>query len=122
MTRAACAVIAIVALAIAMVPPGASSQAQSRSEAVHHRHLRVDAPWGSERVLVMFPRLGGGREVPRDHEKTMLVVSDRAGKDRAGAPIWRGEARAPEGRPGLDHDLDTILGRVRPFVAKGFSD
>ncbi|UJR80366.1 alpha/beta hydrolase [Sandaracinus amylolyticus] len=112
MTRAACAVIAIVALTIAMVPPGASSQAQSRSEAVHHRHLRVDAPWGSERVLVMFPRLGGGREIPRDHRWSVLVALHGQGEARRGPERgylgWSVDYRLPDAFAAL------LRGRLLP--------
>ncbi len=57
---------------------------QSRSEVVHHRHLRVDSPWGSQRVLVMFPRLPGSAEHPRDRRWSLLVALHGQGEARRG--------------------------------------
>ncbi|MDQ3031102.1 MAG: alpha/beta hydrolase-fold protein [Myxococcota bacterium] len=57
---------------------------QSRSELVHHRHLRVDSPWGSQRVLVMFPRLPGSREHPLRRRWSLLVALHGQGEARRG--------------------------------------
>ncbi len=74
-------------------------------------------PHTSQRTFVLFAqkRAPSKRDVPRDEERTMFVVSERAGKDAAGDPI-----RSRAG--GLDHDLDDVLSELRPFFAKeGFA-
>ncbi|HVJ91921.1 MAG TPA: N-6 DNA methylase, partial [Labilithrix sp.] len=74
-------------------------------------------PHTSQRTFVLFAqkrsRVRATRSA-RSDERTMFVISERAGKDAGGEPILR------EGR--LDHDLDDVAAELRPFLrAEGFS-
>ena len=74
-------------------------------------------PYTSQRTFVLFARKRAAREKPRDDERIMFVVSERAGKDAAGDPIAR-----RDGGEGLDHDLDEVLAQLLPFLdAEGFA-
>ena len=45
----------------------------------------------------------------------MFVVSERAGKDTGGEPILRSDGE-------LDHDLDDVAAKLRPFLeGEGFA-
>ncbi|MDF2698277.1 MAG: Type restriction-modification system, DNA-methyltransferase subunit, partial [Labilithrix sp.] len=73
-------------------------------------------PHTSQRTFVLFAqkRRAGARAAPSVNEPTMLVVSERAGKDTGGEPILR------DGR--LDHDLDDVAAKLGPFLrAEGFA-
>jgi type I restriction enzyme M protein len=72
-------------------------------------------PHTSQRTFVLFAQKRPERApAPRPEERTMLVVSERAGKDSGGEPILR------DGR--LDHDLDEVAAEVGPFLrAEGFA-
>jgi type I restriction enzyme M protein len=74
-------------------------------------------PHTAQRTFVLFAQKRRNvRKVtaPRPDERTMFVVSERAGKDSGGEPILR------DGR--LDHDLDDVAVRLGPFLrAEGFS-
>jgi len=74
-------------------------------------------PHTSQRTFVLFAKKRAAGEVPRDDERAMFAVSERAGKDAGGAPIARSD-----GQPGLDHDLDDVLAELMPFLAaEGFA-
>ena len=74
-------------------------------------------PHTSQRTFVLFARRRAPGETPRAGERAMFAVSERAGKDSAGDAIAR-----RDGRAGLDHDLDDVLGELAPFLAKeGFA-
>lgn len=97
------ATILFVALALvlgAAAWPHDGAHAQSRSEVVHHRHLRLEAPWGSERVLVVYPRLDGRREHPREHRWSVLVALHGQGEARRGPErgyvAWSVDYRLPD--------------------------
>lgn len=71
-------------------------------------------PHTSQRTFVLFAKKRRARAKVDDKERTMFVVSDRAGKDTGGEPIYR------EGR--LDHDVDDVAQALRPFLeAEGFA-
>lgn len=101
--RSAALALAVLMLAFAMVAPLAG---QSRDELVHHRYLRVESPWGSERVLVMYPRLAGSREHPRDRRWSLLVALHGQGEAR------RGPERGFLGWS-IDYQLPTAFGALR---------
>jgi predicted esterase len=63
---------------------GAAASAQSHSEHVHHDHLRVETPWGAQRVLVMYPRLPQGALHPPDRRWSVLVALHGMGESRRG--------------------------------------
>lgn len=74
-------------------------------------------PHTAQRTFVLFAKKRALRDQPRDDERAMFVVSDRAGKDSGGDPIARSDGGA-----GLDHDLDEVLAELAPFLAKeGFA-
>jgi type I restriction enzyme M protein len=71
-------------------------------------------PHTSQRTFVLFAQKRRPGEGSSPDERTMLVVSERAGKDTGGEPIHR------DGR--LDHDLDEVAAKLRPFLrAEGFA-
>jgi type I restriction enzyme M protein len=71
-------------------------------------------PHTSQRTFVLFARKRGDREAPKTDERTMFVVSERAGKDAGGEPMFAGER--------LDHDLDEVGQAVRVFLtSEGFA-
>lgn len=77
-------------------------------------------PHTAQRTFVLFAqkrhRLRNGKTLrpPDRKERTMLIVSERAGKDSGGEPI------VEDGR--LDHDLDDVAAELEPFLrAEGFS-
>ncbi|MBX3209680.1 MAG: N-6 DNA methylase, partial [Labilithrix sp.] len=75
-------------------------------------------PHTSQRTFVLFaqkrPRALEPAAASPD-ERTMLVVSERAGKDSGGEPIVRSDGE-------LDHDLGDVGSRLRPFLeAEGFA-
>lgn len=72
-------------------------------------------PHTAQRTFVLFAKKRAKGEAKRDAERTMFVVSERAGKDAAGDPVLGAGGR-------LDHDLDDALVALRPFFAKeGFA-
>jgi len=90
---------ASVALACAAALPGPRPLcAQTRSEHVHQRHFRVDAPWGSTHVLATWPRRAGARELPTDARTPILV-----------ALHGRGEALRGPDRGYLGWNVDYLL-------------
>lgn len=101
--RASRAAQAALAIAIALFVTGIAAlpvSGQSHSDLVHHRHLRVDSPWGSQRVLVMFPRLTGAREHPSERRWSLLVALHGQGEARRGAERgflgWSVDYRLPD--------------------------
>lgn len=71
-------------------------------------------PHTSQRTFVLFAKKRARPGRADRSERTMFVVSERAGKDTGGEPILRG------GR--LDHDLDEVERELAPFLrAEGFS-
>jgi type I restriction enzyme M protein len=74
-------------------------------------------PHTGQRTFVLFAqkRLGNRTtSIPDPDERTMLAVSERAGKDTGGEPILKA------GR--LDHDLDEVAEQLAPFLrSEGFS-
>lgn len=100
--RAAAVLVALALFVVAAAGQGAGggARAQSRSELVHHRHIRIEAPWGSERVLVMYPRLEQRREHPRDHRWSVLVALHGQGEARRGPArgylAWSVDYRLPD--------------------------
>jgi len=72
-------------------------------------------PHTSQRTFVLFAKRRAAGERPAAGERVMFAVSERAGKDAAGAPIARRSGS------GLDHDLDDVLAELVPFLAtEGF--
>lgn len=66
-------------------------------------------PHTSQRTFVLFAqKRAGRRSSARPDERTMFIVSERAGKDSGGEPILR------DGR--LDHDLDEVASELAPFL------
>lgn len=71
-------------------------------------------PHTSQRTFVLFAQKRSPERARRSDERTMFVVSERAGKDSGGEPILM------DGR--LDHDIDEVARSLRPFLrAEGFS-
>ncbi len=71
-------------------------------------------PHTSQRTFVLFAQKRRPKASPRPDERTMFLVSERAGKDSGGEPIFVGEK--------LDHDLDEVTAKLAPFLrAEGFS-
>ncbi|MBX3211762.1 MAG: N-6 DNA methylase [Labilithrix sp.] len=71
-------------------------------------------PHTSQRTFVLFAQKRA-RPGAQGDERTMLVVSERAGKDTGGEPIFRRDGD-------LDHDLDDVAAELRPFLqAEGFT-
>jgi type I restriction enzyme M protein len=71
-------------------------------------------PHTSQRTFVLFAQKRRPRSKAASDERTMFVISERAGKDSGGEPILR------DGR--LDHDMDDVMGSLGPFLrAEGFS-
>lgn len=74
-------------------------------------------PHTSQRTFVLLARRRASCEEPLGHERTMFVVSERAGKDAAGRLLAR-----PDGASGPHHDLDEVLAELGPFLAsEGFA-
>jgi type I restriction enzyme M protein len=74
-------------------------------------------PHTSQRTFVLFAKRRAAGERPGPDERAMFAVSERAGKDAAGAPIARGDGTAA-----VDHDLDDVLAELAPFLAtEGFA-
>jgi iron(III)-salmochelin esterase len=119
--RTSAAALAL-ALLIAVLVPGADhGVAQSRSDHVHHRHLRVDAPWGSTRVLVTYPRRRDGRDAPPGERWPVLVALHGQGEARRGPDRgflgWAVDYRLPEAFGALGRGRVTVAdfgGMVRP--------
>lgn len=71
-------------------------------------------PHTSQRTIVLFAQKRAPLARAEGRERTMFIVSERAGKDAGGEPIMRG------GR--LDHDLDEVAAALAPFLrAEGFA-
>ena len=74
-------------------------------------------PHTSQRTFVLFAKRRAPFEKADARERAMFAISERAGKDAAGQPVARAD-----GGPGLDHDLDEVLGVLVPFLAsEGFA-
>lgn len=73
-------------------------------------------PHTSQRTFVLFAQKRRTKLVaPPSEEKTMFVVSERAGKDTGGEPIFTSDGQ-------LDHDLDDVAAELGPFLrAEGFA-
>ncbi|HEY8431059.1 MAG TPA: alpha/beta hydrolase-fold protein, partial [Sandaracinaceae bacterium] len=69
------------ALALTAAWPVASG-AQPYSEWVHYRRLDVPAPWGTQRVLVTFPRRGDRLEHPPGQRYPVLIALHGRGESR----------------------------------------
>ena len=68
-------------------------------------------PHTSQRTFVLFAQKRASRtRTPRADERTMFVVSERAGKDAAGDLVWKGDA--------IDHDLDEVAAELGAFLTK----
>jgi type I restriction enzyme M protein len=66
-------------------------------------------PHTSQRTFVLFAKKRAPGQAPDGRERTLFVVSERAGKDSAGAPSGA-------------HDLDDVFERLAPFLAaEGFA-
>ncbi|AKV03831.1 Type I restriction-modification system, DNA-methyltransferase subunit M [Labilithrix luteola] len=73
-------------------------------------------PHTAQRTFVLFAKKRRKGERADPSERTMFVVSEKAGKDSAGDPIVRGAGGA------LDHDLEGVISHLAPFLsAEGFS-
>jgi type I restriction enzyme M protein len=74
-------------------------------------------PHTSQRTFVLFAKRRAKGELPRANERALFAVSERSGKDAAGAPLARRDsASAPA------HDLDEVLAELAPFLAaEGFA-
>jgi type I restriction enzyme M protein len=67
-------------------------------------------PHTSQRTFVLFAKRRRAAAPKSDRERTMFVLSERAGKDASGEP-------SPE-----RHDLDAVLAKLAPFLAhEGFA-
>lgn len=78
-------------------------------------------PHTSLRTVVFFAKKRRANERPDPRERTMFVVSKRAGKDASGDPLFRRHGSAVGSGPRLDHDLDDVLAELAPFLsAEGF--
>jgi len=74
-------------------------------------------PHTAQRTFVLLAKKRAARELPRNDERALFAVSERAGKDSGGDPITH-----RDGGPGLDHDLEEVLAELRPFlVEEGFA-
>ncbi len=62
-------------------------------------------PHTSQRTFVLFAKKRAHGERPDPRERSMFVVSERAGKDAAG-------------EPSADDDLDDVLAALAPFLAE----
>ncbi len=73
-------------------------------------------PHTSQRTFVLFAQKRQERLVaPPPEEKTMFVVSERAGKDTGGEPVFTADGV-------LDHDLADVEAELGPFLrAEGFA-
>jgi type I restriction-modification system DNA methylase subunit len=79
-----------------------------------HRHA-FQPHTGVRTCLVVVEKLAEGRRAPAAYP-IFLAVSQRAGQDSEGAPVFRRDARG-EPTAALDHDLDEILAAWRAFRA-----
>jgi type I restriction enzyme M protein len=82
-------------------------------------------PHTSQRTFVMFAAKRDGKPnsrmknaAAREDEPMMLMISERAGKDTGGEPIFRKTATATEDVPELDHDLDDVGRELAPFLQR----
>lgn len=76
-------------------------------------------PHTSQRTFVLFARKREANERAMDRERTMFLVSERAGKDTGGEPIFAATSKS-EPRA-LDHDLGDVTRVLEPFLrAEGF--
>jgi type I restriction enzyme M protein len=74
-------------------------------------------PHTGQRTVVIFARKRKKKETERERERerVMFLLSEKAGKDTGGEPIYR------ERDGGLDHDLDDVGKELAPFLrAEGF--
>ncbi len=73
-------------------------------------------PHTSQRTFVLFAQKRAQKLAMRSSdEKTMFVVSERAGKDTGGEPVLTADGQ-------LDHDLDDVAEKLGPFLsAEGFA-
>jgi len=76
-------------------------------------------PHTSQRTFVLFAKRRAKGELPRANERALFAVSERSGKDAAGAPL-AGRDGASATAPA--HDLDEVLAELAPFLAaEGFA-
>lgn len=64
----------VIGAAVVLATAVAPVDAQPASEYVHYRRLEVPAPWGTERVLVTFPRRGDRLEHPPGERYPVVVA------------------------------------------------
>jgi len=77
-------------------------------------------PHTSQRTFVLFARRREANERAADRERTMFLVSERAGKDTGGEPIFAATSKSEPLRA-LDHDLGEVTRVLEPFLrAEGF--
>jgi type I restriction enzyme M protein len=74
-------------------------------------------PHTSQRTFVMFAEKRSKQisMIPKKTEPLMLMISERAGKDTGGEPIFR-SSQEEEGV--LDHDLDDVARELAPFLQR----
>jgi len=78
-------------------------------------------PHTSQRTFVLFAKKRFAGEIMGGRERTIFVVSKKAGKDKSGEPVMRTICGQNDGGD-LDHDLDEVLMHLTPFLAaEGFS-
>jgi type I restriction enzyme M protein len=79
-------------------------------------------PHTSQKTVLLFAKKRDG-ERPRDDERVLFAVSERAGKDAGGEPVLRaGADPAVATWRALDHDLDALVPRLVDFLAaEGFA-
>ncbi|MBX3227636.1 MAG: N-6 DNA methylase [Labilithrix sp.] len=67
-------------------------------------------PHTSQRTFVLFAqKRRSAKEIAQADERTMFVISERAGKDTGGEPIHDATGK-------LDHDLDDVASELAPFL------
>lgn len=77
-------------------------------------------PHTSQRTFILFAQRRTPKARPRGDEPTMLLVSERAGKDSSGEPVFLPSKRGDDRE--LDHDLEDVSSHVAPFLRReGFS-
>lgn len=75
-------------------------------------------PHTSQRTFVMFAEKRGKQvNMMKSAEPMMLMISERAGKDAGGEPIFRSTVADATSRD-LDHDLDDVARELAPFLQR----
>lgn len=96
---------------------GAAARAQPESEYVHYRRLDVPSPWGSQRVLVTFPRRSDRLEHPPGERYPVLIALHGRGEsaDPARGHLgWASAYRLPDAFGAL------MRGRISNADYRGF--